>query len=108
MAVFYVLPPRAALGEALARFLRPYLPGLALSVEACTDLIGVLTEAQPAYVMHREDLAGDDVYSALRDGCGAEPDDRVVLVSMGSRPNEPDVRIRRVADGPAVGPVVSL
>jgi len=45
---------------------------------------------------------------ALRDGCGAEPDDRVVLVSMGSRPNEPDVRIRRVADGPAVGPVVSL
>jgi hypothetical protein len=105
MAVFYVLPPRAALGEMLARFLRPYLPGLAVSAETCTELIDTLTEAQPAYVMHREDLPCDDVLSALRDGCGAEPDDRVVMVSMGPRPDEPRVGIRRVADGPAVQPV---
>jgi len=108
MAVFYVLPPRAALGEVLARFLRPYLPGLAVSVEACTDMIGTLTEDQPAYVVHREDLPGEDVFSALRDACGAEAEDRVVSVSMGPRSDEPCVRIRRVADGPAVGPVGSL
>ena len=91
MAVFYVLPPRAVLGEALARFLRPYLPGLALTADTGAALLEVLAEAQPAYLIHREDLPGDDAIGALRDGCGAEPGDQVVLVAMGPTPDQPRI-----------------
>ena len=102
MAVFYVLPPRASLGEALARFLRPYLPGLALTSDAGAALLDALAESQPAYFVHREDLPGEDLAAALRDGYGAEPGDQVVHVAMGPRPDEPRVRVERLpAESPA-------
>ena len=102
MANFYVLPPRPALGECLARLLRPYLPGIAIAGDSCADLVEtVVNEASPedeTYVVHREDLPdGEDVSSALCAGYGAEPGDRVILVAMGSRPDTPSVRISRVA-----------
>src|ERR1700733_12543283 len=60
MATFYVLPPRALLGECLARFLRPYMPGVTLSREICADAIdSLVAEAvglKNACVVHREEL----------------------------------------------------
>jgi hypothetical protein len=98
MAVFYVLPPRRMLGEFLAQALRPYVPGIAIDQEACADLVDSFVTDTPAeeesYVVHREDLPdGEEMNSVLRAGFGAETGDRVVLVSVGPRPDEPRVRI---------------
>lgn len=102
MAVFYVLPPRTALGECLARLLRPFLPGVAIAGESCSDLVASLVNESSledeTYVVHREDLPdGEDLNSALCNGFGAEPGDRVVFVALGARSDEPSVRISQVA-----------
>jgi len=102
MAVFYVLPPRPALGECLARLLRSYVPGVSIDSGSCADIVSTLvhesSQDEEAYVVHREDLPdGDDVSAALCDGYGAEPGDQVVLVALGSKLDEPRVRISRVA-----------
>ncbi len=98
MAVFYVLPPRRLLGDCLARALRPFVPGVVISEDVCADLVDSLVTGSPesdeTYVVHREDLPdGEEVNTALRAGFGAETGDRVVLVSIGPRPDEPRVRI---------------
>jgi hypothetical protein len=98
MAVFYVLPARTVLGECLARMLRPFVPGVALDQDACADLVESLvsgsTGGEEYYVVHREDLPdGEEVNEALREGFGAEDGDRVVLVSIGPRPEEPQVKV---------------
>ena len=97
MAVFYVLPPRPVLGQCLAKALRPYMPGVTIDDEECADIIDSLVTGSPSvketYVVHREDLPeGEDMNAALREGFGAESGDRVVLVSIGPRPDEPRVR----------------
>ena len=102
MAVFYVLPPRTALGECLARLLRPYLPGISIATESCSEMVEALANEaaleDEAYVIHREDLPDDgDVDAALRHGFGAEPGDQVVLVSLGAKPDQPTVQLSRVA-----------
>jgi hypothetical protein len=102
MAVFYVLPPRRMLGECLARVLRPLIPGVAISQEACADVIDSLVtgspDAEDTYIVHREELPdGEDLNGALREGFGAETGDRIVLVSIGPRPDEPRVRIWQLA-----------
>jgi hypothetical protein len=98
MAVFYVLPARPLLGECLARMLRPYVPGVAVSGEACSELVEALVAGSPdgdeSYVIHREDLPeSDDLNASLRDGFGAEAGDQVVQVSIGARDTEPRVQI---------------
>ena len=98
MAVFYVLPSRPLLGECLARMLRPYVPGVSVSGEACSDLVGSLVSGSPegdaSYVIHREDIPeGNDLSTSLRDGFGAEAGDQVVQVSIGARDAEPRVQI---------------
>lgn len=98
MAVFYVLPSRPLLGECLARMLRPYVPGVSVSGEACSDLVESLVAGSPesdaSYVIHKEDLPeGGDLNSSLRDGFGAEEGDQIVQVSIGSRDAEPRVEI---------------
>jgi len=98
MAVFYILPPRQMLGEALANVLRPYMPGMAINEDACADLVDSLVTGSPdaheTYIVHREELPEDeDVSVTLREGFGAETGDRVVLVGIGPRPGEPRVRI---------------
>jgi len=102
MATFYVLPPREALGECLARFLRPYIPGVPVSRELCADLIDSLvaeaSSAENACILHREELPEDhDMSEVLRDACGAEPGDQVILVNVGPKPDEPRVRIWTLA-----------
>lgn len=102
MAVFYVLPPRRLLGECLAKLLRPYVPGVAISQEACADLVDSLVTGSPevdeTYVIYREDLPDDeDVNEILRDGYGAEAGDRIVQVAVGPRPDEPRVKIWQLA-----------
>jgi hypothetical protein len=96
MAVFYVLPPRRMLGEHLAGLLRSYVPGVAISQDACADVVDSLVTGSPeleTYVVYREDLPeGEDIGRALRDGFGAENGDRIVQVSIGPRPDEPRVR----------------
>jgi hypothetical protein len=98
MSVFYVLPPRAALGEALARYLRPYFPGMKIAADTCAGLIDGLTETQSAHVLHREDVPGSDVLAALQDGFGAERGDLVIQVSLGPRTGAPDVRVQRIGE----------
>jgi hypothetical protein len=105
MTVFYVLPPRPALGQCLAGFLRAFVPGMAISSYSCGEMIeSLLTEAantEQAYVIYREDIPeGLNVNQALRDGFGAELGDRVILVSLGVKPHEPRIRFEQLDDAP--------
>jgi hypothetical protein len=101
MATFYVLPPRAVLGECLARFLRPFIPGVPVNRELCADLIDSLVAAasgENACILHREELPeGHDMSEALRDACGAEDGDQIILVNVGPKPDEPRVRVWTLA-----------
>jgi hypothetical protein len=105
MADFLLLPPRPAVGEEIARLIRPYLPGIRVTAADCVRFLDGLVAASggTAFLVHREELPDEeDVAAALRDGFGAEPHDRVVQVMTG-RPGEPRVRIGAVADALAVG-----
>lgn len=107
MAVFYVMPPRPALGECLARVLQPFIPGAAINRPACTHFIDLLVSDSTAgvegYVVYREDLPeGEDMETALREGFGAEEGDQVVLVSVWANPGEPRVKSWRLGEFRAV------
>ena len=105
MADFLLLPPRPAIGEEIARLIRPYLPGVRVTAADCVRFLDSLVAAAGgnAFLVHREELPDEeDVAAALRDGYGAEPGDRVVQVLTG-RPGEPRVRTEPVADALAVG-----
>jgi len=103
MAVFYVLPPRPALGKCLASMLQPFIPGASINQDACADFVDSLVSGSPegaeSYVVFREDLPdGEDVNTALREGFGAEDGDQIVFVSMGSQPGEPRVKLWKIGD----------
>jgi hypothetical protein len=105
MADFLLLPPRPAVGEEIARLIRPYLPGVRVTAADCVRFLDglVAANASAAFLVHREELPDEeDVAAALRDGFGAEPGDRVVQVMTG-RPGEPRVRIGAIAEALAVG-----
>lgn len=84
MADFYLLPPRRAVGEEIARLLRPYLPGVRVTAADGVRVLEDLTGAQ-AFVVYADDLpAGEeDALAALRDGFGASAGDRVIRVEAG-------------------------
>ena len=77
MSVFYLLPPRPALGECLAKMLQPYVPGASINPNLCADFVDSLVSGSPEaddfYVVYREDLPeGEEVNTALREGLRAE------------------------------------
>jgi hypothetical protein len=101
MADFYLLPPRPAVGEELARLVRPYLPGLRVTAADCTGFLEAIVEKAGgrAFLVHREDLPdADDVRDSLRDGFGATDGDRVIQVSAGPRAGEPRVVVLTVRE----------
>jgi|RhiMethySRZTD1v2_1073278.scaffolds.fasta_scaffold267832_1 hypothetical protein len=91
MADFYVLPPRPVVGEQIAHVLREYLPGVRVTASDGLRFLEQIADRSRAFVVHREDLPeGDDVATALRDGFGTGPDDRIVPVSVDRRlPTQP-------------------
>ena len=104
MADFLLLPPRPAVGEEIARLIRPYLPGIRVTAADCVRFLDALVAASGStFLVHREELPdGGDVAIALRDGFGAEPGDRIVHVLTG-RSGEPRTRIEAVAEALEVG-----
>jgi len=93
MSVFYLLPPRAVLGDRLARFLQPLLPGIDWDSRTRVGLAEAIGSAagerENVYVVYREDLpAGEPAAQALANGFGAESGDEVIEVRLGSRPEE--------------------
>jgi hypothetical protein len=87
VATFYVLPPRAVLGDALARLLREFFPGLDWALAERDVLVDTLaarlTGRREVYVVFRDDLPAGEVLSrALVDGFGAEWGDEVVEVRL--------------------------
>ncbi len=102
MATFYVLPPRAFLGEWFAGYLRTCFPGVNWSPERWPELADLLHQAvagQPdVYLIHREDLPADaELSDALIDGCGVEAGDDVVEIHPASVPGKWVTRRWRLA-----------
>jgi hypothetical protein len=99
-----LLPPRPAVGEEIARLIRPYLPGVRVTAADCVRFLDALAaNAGRSFLVYREELPdGEDVAVALRDGFGAEPGDRIVHVQAG-RLGEPKVRIEPISELVAVG-----
>lgn len=90
MATFYLLPPRALLGNRLATVLGLPIEAsncdLALWMEA-VESIGRAVETTGAFVVYRDDLPpGEDPAHALADGFGAENGDEVVELESGAAP----------------------
>ena len=104
MADFLLLPPRPAIGEEIARLIRPYLPGVRVTAADCLRFLDTLAAASgKAFLVHREELPDEeDVAAALRDGFGAEPGDRIIHILTG-RPGEPRVEVEEPLDALVVG-----
>ena len=86
MATFYLLPPRALLGQKLLATLGIHDLQLPLCVELAETLSKVV-EATGAYVVYRDDLPhGDDPAQSLRDGYGAEAGDEVIEIVFDREP----------------------
>jgi hypothetical protein len=68
MANFLLLPPRPAVGEEIARLIRPYLPGVRVTAADCVRFLDALvTNDGQAFLVHREELPDEeDVATALR------------------------------------------
>jgi hypothetical protein len=82
MADFILLPSRAVVGEEVARVLRSFLPGVRLSAADGMKLLQEIADRTNGrtFLVHPEDLEGDDIEGSLRDGFGAQDGDRVVSV----------------------------
>lgn len=93
MSIFYLLPPRATLGECFARYLERLLPGVAIEPAAWPQLAEEITAltagCSDAFLVHREDLPEDEEPArALADGFGAEPGDEVVELQAAGKLGE--------------------
>jgi hypothetical protein len=93
MAAFYVLPPRALVGEWYAGYLQSCFPGLDWPSERWPDLAELLCQAvaghADVYLVHREDLPPDaELDETLTDGFGAEPGDEVIEVYAAAAPGK--------------------
>jgi hypothetical protein len=94
MAAFYVFPPRPVVGEQIAEVVRSYLPGVRVTASDCVRFLEGIAHRSRSFLIHREDLPeGQDVPSALRDGFGAGPEDRIVQVTSLRLDGRPQVRI---------------
>jgi hypothetical protein len=93
MSTFYLLPSRPLLGDRIAGFLHPLLPGLDWDCDTRVNLVEAVVAAAQihdgVYVVHREDLPADvPLPQALADGFGAEPGDEVVEIRPGRQAGE--------------------
>jgi hypothetical protein len=93
MATFYLVPPRAVLGDRLADALAALLPGLGLDAGQRSRLAEAVLEAlegrPDVFVVGRDELPpGESAQRALIDGYGAEAGDEVVEVRPAARPGE--------------------
>jgi hypothetical protein len=85
VSTFYLLPPRALVGQQFARFLHSYFPELDLATVSRAELaefVSATAAQQPdLYVIFREDLPQNiELRRTLVDDFGAEPGDEVVEV----------------------------
>ncbi len=83
MSTFYLLPPRAAVGERFAAYLQGLFPGLRWDRSVWPNLAEGLAAAATChsgvYVVYGDELPeGEDKERALTDGFGAEPGDEVI------------------------------
>jgi hypothetical protein len=86
MATFYLLPPRALLGQQLLATFGIVEPESPLCTELA-ETIGRAVEAAGAYVVYRDDLPpNDEDAQFLMDGFGAEVGDEVVEIVAHSAP----------------------
>ncbi len=102
MATFFVLPPRAVVGDRLADALAGLLPGLSWDGGGRARLAEVLLEALEGlpgvYVISRDDLpTGAAAEPALIDGFGAMAGDDIVEVRPAARAGEFTSRRWRIA-----------
>lgn len=93
MSLFYLLPPRAVLGDRLADVLSVLLPGSSWNVAGrlrLAELVLLALEDQPdVFLVPRDDLpAGESASKALIDGYGAVAGDEVVEVRPTARAGE--------------------
>jgi hypothetical protein len=96
MADFLVLPPRTALGEQMAKLIRPYLPGVCVNANDCVRFLETLALANrhETIVVHSDELpAGATVTEALRDGFGADETDRIVHVALDGTARSEETRL---------------
>lgn len=85
VSTFYVLPPRAVLGERFARYLNRLFPGRSWTgadwPALADNLATTLTWQPDVYVVFEEDLPpGEEVHQALADGFGAQATDEVIAI----------------------------
>ena len=97
MSTFYLLPPRAAVGERFSAYLQGLFPGLrwdrAVWSNLADGLAAAVTCHPGVYVVYREELPeGEDAERALTDGFGAEPGDEVIELRPVGRAGELAVR----------------
>ncbi len=98
MAVFYVLPPRAVVGEVIARNLRAYLPGIPVAGPTCLEWLQQSLSTTD-YLIFRDDLPdGESLQDSLREGFGAESGDEIREVILSSRPEAPRIRAEVFAE----------
>lgn len=94
MATFYVLPPRECLEQAMADFLAGVLPGLYPPTTLWDDVLALVAKTPQVFVVHREDLSGDeDLHNDLVTCFGAEPGDTVLEIGLATKST--DARVRR-------------
>jgi hypothetical protein len=86
MATFYLLPPRALLGQRLLATLGISEIQLPLTTELA-EALGSAVEATGAFVVFQDDLPSkEDVEQFLIDGFGAEVGDEVIEATIDSAP----------------------
>jgi hypothetical protein len=101
VSTFYLLPPRACLGQHFATYLQGLFPGLhwdrAIWPNLADGLAAAATCHAGVHVVYREELPdGEDPARALADGFGAEPGDEVIELHVAGRAGELSVRRWRV------------
>lgn len=93
MSTFYLLPPRAVVGERFSQFLKNIFPGLEVGSSSWTQmgdaLAALASQQNNIFVVHGEDLPqGEEPAQALVHGYGAECGDEVIEVIPGQTPLE--------------------
>lgn len=106
MSTFYVLPPRAAVGDRLADALATLLPGLPWDAAGRSRLAEAVLEALQGrpdlFLVCRDELPPDEAPErALVDGFGASAGDEVVEVRPAARAGEFASRRWRIPCTPA-------
>ena len=86
MSTFYLLPPRALLGQHLLGTLGIPQAQVPLCMELA-EIIGRAVETSGAYVVFRDDLPpSDGIAQSLVDGFGAETEDEIIEIALDSAP----------------------